>query len=144
MRLNLLFKISFGLLALTTIAHAELKVVTERRSNESAAADFKFKTVPSPSPSDLGQKAVWTIIEGERDQNGGELSVLNDGKLPTESDMPAANFFFAQATKGGRLVVDLGQKKKLSGVNSYSWHPDTRGPQVYKLYASDGTTEGFN
>jgi hypothetical protein len=29
-------------------------------------------------------------------------------------------------------------------VNTYSWHPNTRGPQVYKLYASDGSGEGFN
>jgi hypothetical protein len=28
-------------------------------------------------------------------------------------------------------------------VNTYSWHPDTRGPQVYKLYASDGSAAEF-
>jgi hypothetical protein len=29
-------------------------------------------------------------------------------------------------------------------VNSYSWHTADRAPQVYKLYAADGTAEGFN
>lgn len=29
-------------------------------------------------------------------------------------------------------------------VNTYSWHPSTRGPQVYKLYASDGAAQTFN
>jgi len=29
-------------------------------------------------------------------------------------------------------------------VSSYSWHKESRGPQVYKLYGSDGTSAGFN
>jgi len=39
--------------------------------------------------------------------------------------------------------VDLGRARELKQVNTYSWHPTTRGPQVYKLYASDGTTNDF-
>ena len=29
-------------------------------------------------------------------------------------------------------------------VNTYSWHPGTRGPQVYKLYAADGSAPEFD
>ena len=29
-------------------------------------------------------------------------------------------------------------------VNTYSWHPDTRGPQVYTLYAADGAGKDFD
>jgi hypothetical protein len=29
-------------------------------------------------------------------------------------------------------------------VNTYSWHSNTRAPQVYKLYVSDGKSNGFN
>jgi hypothetical protein len=29
-------------------------------------------------------------------------------------------------------------------VNTYSWHPSDRGPQVYKLYGADGNADGFN
>jgi hypothetical protein len=33
---------------------------------------------------------------------------------------------------------------EVTQVNTYSWHPDSRGPQVYNLYASDGTSPDFN
>ena len=33
---------------------------------------------------------------------------------------------------------------EIKQVNTYSWHPNTRGPQVYKLYASDGTAKDFD
>jgi hypothetical protein len=32
----------------------------------------------------------------------------------------------------------------IASVNSYSWHPGTRAPQVYRLYASDGADPNFN
>jgi hypothetical protein len=41
-------------------------------------------------------------------------------------------------------LVDLGRAIAIKQVNTYSWHSGTRGPQVYRLYASDGNTEGFN
>ena len=39
--------------------------------------------------------------------------------------------------------MDLGGALDLKQVNTYSWHPSTRGPQVYKLYASDGEADNF-
>jgi hypothetical protein len=63
---------------------------------------------------------------------------------PPGEDEPSANFFFAADTEGGRVQVDLGSVIRIKQINSYSWHPNTRGPQVYKLYASDGTADGFN
>ena len=73
-----------------------------------------------------------------------DLSVLTDGLLPTEQDQPAANFFFNAGSDGGRFLMDLGTAIEIAQVNSYSWHPDTRGPQIYALFASDGTTAKFN
>jgi len=40
--------------------------------------------------------------------------------------------------------MDLGNAIEIVQVNTYSWHPNTRGPQVYKLWASDGTDAKFN
>ena len=40
--------------------------------------------------------------------------------------------------------MDLGGELKLQQVNTYSWHPNSRGPQVYKLYASEGKAGSFN
>ena len=38
---------------------------------------------------------------------------------------------------GGRILVGLDHLTEVKQVNTYSWHPASRGPQVYKLYASD-------
>src|SRR5208283_3970842 len=43
----------------------------------------------------------------------------------------------------GRLAIDLGKAIEVKQVNTYSWHPGTCGPQVYKLYAADGSEPGF-
>ena len=63
---------------------------------------------------------------------------------PREEDQPDRNFFFTQDEDGGRLAIDLGKAIEVKQVNTYSWHPNTRGPQVYKLYAADGAAPGFN
>ncbi|MCH1927872.1 hypothetical protein L6232_24050, partial [Shewanella sp. C31] len=60
----------------------------------------------------------------------------------TCEDQPAANFFFGG--DGGRIGVDLGDVIYVKSVDRYSWHSENRGPQVYKLYAADGKSEGFN
>jgi len=84
------------------------------------------------------------LVEGELDGNGADLTALNDGALPTEEDQPEKNLFFNAGTGGGRVRFDLGSAIEISQVNTYSWHPDTRGPQVYKLWASDGLSARFN
>src|SRR5581483_11874488 len=44
----------------------------------------------------------------------------------------------------GRLKLDLGRTISVGQVNSYSRHRGDRAPQVYNLYASDGTAAGFD
>jgi len=131
------------LLAFQIASNAEIKITTDHNSNESASPEFKFKSVPSPARTNAAISAKFTIVDGERDDNGGELEKLHDGKLPTEEDQPAENFFFNAGTEGGRLLMDLGRTITIAQVNTYSWHPNTRGPQVYKLYGADGTGDGF-
>ncbi len=38
----------------------------------------------------------------------------------------------------------MGEAIEIARINTYSWHPNTRGPQVYKVYAADGTEPTFN
>ncbi len=78
------------------------------------------------------------------DPNAGGVNVLHDGQLPADADQPERNFFFAQGSNGGRLLVDLGEATNLKQVNTYSWHPGTRGPQVYRLFAADGSAKDFS
>ncbi len=131
-------------LAFAVISRAEIKIVVDHNRNQDATADFRFANVPAPSRSDAATQATFTIVDGRRDRNGGEVDTLHDGKIPTEEDQPAHNFFFAAGTDGGRLLVDLGGITPIRQVNTYSWHPDTRGPQVYKLYAGDGSAADFD
>jgi hypothetical protein len=133
-----------ALLLATSASRAEVKVVSERNASDAATADFKFKDVPPPSKTDRGAKAKLSIVSGKPDLNGGALDRLNDGRFPREEDQPRANFFFAAGTEGGRLLLDLGEVIDVRQVNTYSWHRDTRGPQVYKLYAAGATARGLN
>jgi len=145
MKLFVPTSISFlALLASAAISYGEIKVTAERNDNERATPEFKFPHVPSPAKNDAAAKAKIILVDGAGDPFSGELGKLNDGKLPTEADQPEENFFFNAGTEGGRLQVDLGSAVEIKQVNTYSWHPTTRGPQVYKLYGSDGTAEGFN
>ncbi|MDB5291947.1 MAG: hypothetical protein JWL69_3188, partial [Phycisphaerales bacterium] len=123
---------------------AEVKTVVDYNDKEHATKDFKFKSVPALSKTSAATKAKFSIVDGQRDDMGGDLDKLNDGKLPIEQDQPLENFFFAQNADGGRLGIDLGSVTGIKQVNTYSWHTDTRGPQVYKLYASDGTAKNFD
>lgn len=122
-------------------SQGEVTLATERRPDGSG---FVFKAVPAPAKNDAAGKAEFTLVEGERDRNGGSLTVLHDGRLPAEEDQPTANFFFRAGSEGGRVQVDLGSVIAVKQVNTYSWHPGTRGPQVYRLYASDGAAASFS
>ena len=117
-----------ALLLTATASFAEIKVVVEHNDNGDATAAFKFKTVPAPAKTNAAIQAKFILADGEQDENGGGLEKLHDGAVPTEEDQPAENFFFNAGTAGGRIVLDLGSALDLKQVNTYSWHPNTRGP----------------
>ncbi len=109
-----------------------------------ASAPFRFADGQTPAVDDLGSKGEWTLISGQPDRNGGGLSQLSDGKLPSSEDDPAHNFFFRAGSSGGRIRLDLGRSCNVAAVHSYSWHPDVRGPQVYDLYALPSSVKDAN
>ncbi len=104
---------------------------------------FKLDPIPPPATNDAATAATFTLVDGQRDGNGGDLAVLHDGKIPSDADEPSKNFFFQNGTNGGRIEVDLGKSVSIKSVQTYSWHPRSRGPQVYKLYAAVGNEPGF-
>jgi hypothetical protein len=127
---------------------AEVKITTAHNDPDHATAEFKFaefksKDVPSPAKVNAATCAKFSLVDGDKDENGGDMEVLHDGKLPSGQDEPASNFFFNQGTDGGRILIDLGSVISIRQVNTYSWHSDSRAPQVYSLYAADGTAAGF-
>jgi len=120
------------------------RVEFEHNSNGTATRNFTFKTIPSPSKTDAASKAALTMIDGVIDGGSGELSALTDGLLPTNDDDPGANLYFRAGSMGGRFRMDFGSPIDIARVITYSWHPNTRGPQLYKLYAADGSESGIN
>ena len=131
-------------LGLALAAHAEVRITVERNTVGAATADFKFKNVPPPARDDAAAGAKLALVDGEADPNGADLSALTDGALPTSDDDPEANFFFNAGTAGGRFRIDLGAAVEIAQVNTYSWHPGARGPQLYRLFASDGAGPEFD
>ena len=119
-------------------------VVVDHNPNSTATRDFKFKHVASPVKDDAASTAKLTLIDGELDQGSAQLSALVDGRLPSDEDEPGANGFFRAGSSGGRFRMDFGNVINIAQVNTYSWHPNTRGPQLYKLYAADGSEPNLN
>lgn len=142
MKTSILLLVSGITLALGTVANGEIRIIADRNQDD-ASPGFKFKNVPPPAKGDAAARASFVIVEGERDGNGGSVDRLNDGRVASDEDEPSASFFFNAGTDGGRLLVDLGDTIEIKQINTYSWHSNTRGPQVYRLYASDGKADGF-
>ena len=131
---------AFVLIAATAQGAVQINVAFKE---ESSGAPFTFTNVPAPVRNDAAAAGRARILSGIVDSNSGGLGVLRDGQSPTEPDQPEANFFFEAGTEGGWLLFDLERVTEVKQVNTFSRHPDVRGPQVYKLFASDGAATGF-
>jgi hypothetical protein len=119
-------------------------IVVDRNPNSTATRDFKFKKIASPVKDDAASTAKLTLVDGDLDQGSAELAALVDGRVPGDEDEPGANVFFRAGSSGGRFRMDFGSPIEIAQVNTYSWHPNSRGPQLYKLYAADGSDPKFN
>lgn len=132
------------LLTFSPIAPGQVKVTIDRNTGFEASPAFRFKNVPSPAKDNAASGAKVKLIVGKADPNSPGVKALTDGILPTDEDQPDANFFFADGSDGGRFLFDLGRSVEIAQVNTYSWHSDSRGPQVYNLFASNGADAKFN
>ena len=56
----------------------------------------------------------------------------------------ARTFSSERAAQAGVSEWTSAAPIEIAQVNTYSWHPNTRGPQLYKLYAADGSDPKFN
>src|SRR6185295_18888815 len=84
------------------------------------------------------------IVDGQGDGNSAGVTALTDGVLPNSDDQPRRNFFIAPGSGGARILIDLTRIIEVAQINSYSWHPGSRGPQVYRVWVSDGSATNFN
>jgi hypothetical protein len=134
----------FAVVFLALAAHAEVTVTVDHNTGAAATTAFEFARVASPARDDAAASAKVEVIAGTVDRNSAAITALTDGRLPGNQDEPEANLFFRGDSWGGRVRMDLEAIINIAAVNTYSWHPDTRAPQVYRLYASDGTDPHFN
>ena len=132
-----------GLLLPVLTSRAEITVTTDHTDNDAATKAFHFKTVRGDLDGMLDTSISTTLLEGQQDDASASSDVLFDGQGPDAEDQPDQNFFFKDGDDGGRLLVTFGEAIPINEVDTYSWHPGTRAPQVYKLYGSDGSGEGF-
>ncbi len=134
--------LSLMFLLLAATARAEIKVVVERNVKEAMNAEFTFPTISPLSDADAGQDATIEILDGKPGW-GSDAKQLIDGVGPTTANEMLRMFCFGQNTDTGRIRMDLGAVKPVSRINTYSWNNGNRAPQVYRLYASDGTAPNF-
>jgi len=73
------FVLVFGI-----VSQAEIKIIVEHNSNEDATSAFHFKNIPASSRFDAASSAAFSIVDGEKDSNGGDVEKLHDGRVPTE------------------------------------------------------------
>lgn len=123
---------------------SDVKVTFDRNPNSTATREFKFKNIASPVKDDAAANAKLTLIGGELDQGSAELAALVDGRLPHDEDDPGSNVYFRAGSSGGRFRMEFATPIEIAQVNTYSWHPNSRGPQLYKLYGADGSGPKFN
>ena len=131
-------------IALAAAASGEVVITVDHNAGPAATKAFRFARVASPSKSDAASTATVALIAGTADRGSADVKALVDGLLPTIEDDPGANLFFRANSWGGRIRIDLGKAIDVEQIRSYSWHPDSRAPQVYYVYASDGTASGFD
>ncbi len=123
---------------------AGVTVTADHNVGPAATPRFRFARVPSPVKDDAAASAAVRFVDGDLDENSAGLPTLVDGLLPGQEDEPGLNFFFQAGTAGGAIELDLKQAVAVAQINTYSWHPNTRGPQVYVVYGSDGRGAAFN
>ena len=147
--MDLITRLAFAIALLVSVttaaaAQGQIRITIDHNTGAAATSEFKFQRVPSPLRDDAASHAKLTLVDGQLDSNGANLSALTDGMLPTSEDEPGANVFFNARSFGGRFRIDLGSAIEIAQVNSYSWHPSARGPQLYKLYVSNGNEAGLD
>lgn len=124
--------------------HAQTRITIDHNTGAAINAEWKFKSVPSPSRDDAAAKGRVVMVDGPVDANSAGVTALTDGVVPSSDDQPRRNFFIAPGSGGARILMDLGRIISVGQINSYSWHPGSRGPQVYRVWVSDGSAPNFN
>ena len=103
---------------------------------------FVFDTVPSNSSTDFANGKTFTVLDGSSHDVSGTIDHLTDGLGQTNGDSccgPDSESFFAGpagAEDNLRIQLDLEVNVPIAEINSYSWHNNSRAPQIYNVYGA--------
>jgi hypothetical protein len=122
-----------SIVLLMLLAVFDARVTFEHNPNSVATREFKFRNIASPSKDDAAANAKLTLIDGNLDGSSGSLATLVDGRVPQDEDEPGGNVFFRAGSTGGRFRMDFTTPIEIARINSYSWHSNSRGPQLYQV-----------
>lgn len=134
------------LLALATVhptSFADVVVKTEQLNP--ATPEWKFKSIPRPSKSDVATGCTVALVGSQFEPAAADGSVLVNGAVPEDSlDLTEAALLTNGDASNGSLVIDLVRVQPIAAITSYSWHEwdvdqGSRGPQVFTLYGSAAT-----
>jgi hypothetical protein len=129
----------YGVLQKLIYANASPRVAVERQK-----ADDPRPWHEIVDKENVARSAAFSLVDGDMQDGSGGLNCLHDGVLPATADAPAQSLYFSMGTLEGRFKIDLGSAIPIAEINTYSRHKSSRGPQVYRLYVSDGTDPHFN
>ncbi|HWE94860.1 MAG TPA: sigma-70 family RNA polymerase sigma factor [Tepidisphaeraceae bacterium] len=120
-------------------------VLVEHHAAEKSKPHAPFVTVPNPTADqNVARTGKFSVVDGKLGDYSGAPGVLNDGRLAGTADDPRASLFFDFGTLEGRFRLDLADATPIERISTYSWHKSHRGPQVYKVYGSDGAARDFD
>jgi RNA polymerase sigma factor (sigma-70 family) len=124
----------------------DMKVTVDYVPRGPAFARAPYDNVPEPAADDAAANATFSVIDGRPGIRNGQSTLprINDGQMPKNEDDADNVFVLLNGTLEGRVKVDLGQPIPIAAIHSYSVHKDSRAPQVYRVYGSDGSAANFN
>ena len=128
----------------TAAPRSDINITVEQVSSAVAMTSGGYDKVPPPSATDAATNAIFTSVDGTPVQPENAIDRLHDGLIQTEADQPRHSFYYETATLEGRLKIELPRTMPIASINTYSWHKSDRGPQVYELFGSDGSSPRFN
>ena len=120
-----------------------VRITAEFWPDSQTAPQRPGSSVPPIADGDAGKDAVFSFVYGRSPGQSRDLGMLNDGH--GGSDDPSSLVKIGPESLEGRIRVDLARTIDVAQINTYSSHAQG-GPhaQLYKVYASDGLSAGFN
>lgn len=129
---------ALAILLTTNAAHAQITVTKEvdYGVDRETTGTFVFATVPSNSSTDVAHGKAFKVLAGSPHSASAPIAKLNDGPAQRNWDSVPESFFAADDATGLRIQVDLVTVEILAEINTFSWHRNSRSPQIYKVYGA--------